>query len=89
MRTIVILLFVSLFFVSCEKGSSSDDPQNSANVKIKGHFTTTKSASADATSATQVVLFNPYGDFSTSPVTNGSFTVNVKKDDPVGLNFYE
>lgn len=41
----------------------------------------------DATSATQVVLFNSSGEFSTSPVTNGSFTVNVKKDDPVGLIF--
>ena len=87
MKTIVILLFAALFIVSCEKGSSSDDPQNSENVKIKGHFATTKSAAVDATSATQVVLFNSSGDFSTSPITNGSFTVNVKKDDPVGLIF--
>jgi hypothetical protein len=86
MRTVVIMVIVSLFIVSCEKGGS-EDPKNSAEVKIKGHFATTKSASLDPTSATQVVLFNTSGDYSTSPVTNGSFAVNVKKDDPVGLIF--
>jgi hypothetical protein len=86
MKTFVCLLFVALFIVSCEKGRS-DDPQNSENVKIKGHFATTKSATVDATSATLVVLFNSSGDFTTSPVTNGLFTVDVRKVDPVGLIF--
>ncbi len=88
MKTIAIVLIVSMFIVSCEKGGGGDDePQNSANVKIKGHFTTAKSASLDASSATQVVLFNSSGEFVSSPVSNGSFTVNVRKDDPVGLIF--
>jgi hypothetical protein len=82
MKTTLIFLVVSLLIVSCKKGDEGG--QSYSQVKLKGHFGL---KSADPAAATQVILFNVDGHYSVSSITDGSFSVQVNKDQPVGLIF--
>jgi hypothetical protein len=82
MRAILILIVVSTLLASCNKGDEGS--QSYSKVNVKGHFGL---RSADVSAATQVVMFNIDGNYSTSPITGGSFSIQINKDQPVGLIF--
>lgn len=82
MRAILIIIVVSTLLASCNKGDEGS--QSYSKVNVKGHFGL---RSADVSAATQVVMFNIDGNYSTSPITGGSFSIQINKDQPVGLIF--
>ena len=71
---------------SCKK---NNEVPKSTRVTLKGHFSSTKSSVSenDPSTATKVVVFDNASNFSVSNIIDKSFSVQVNKENPVGLIF--
>jgi len=85
MKMCIVVLIALVIFSGCEKGD--DENQKTDQVKITGKLMTTKSAQLDLQSPTKVMLFNVSGEHTLADITNGTFSIQVNKDEPVGLIF--
>jgi hypothetical protein len=86
MKVLIAVLIVFAILTGCEKDNGGGN-ENTTRVKITGKLPTTKSAGLDAQSATKVLLFNVSGEHTVSDISNGTFSIQVNKDEPVGLIF--
>ncbi|MBA4408597.1 MAG: hypothetical protein Q8S54_05775 [Bacteroidota bacterium] len=85
MKMLIAVLIALVIFAGCEKGDNEN--QKTDQVKITGKLSITKSARIDLKSATKVMLFNLSGEHTLADITNGTFSIQVNKDQPVGLIF--
>ena len=85
MRIIVAALLALVVFAGCKKGEETNPKTN--QIKLTGKLPTNKSASLDVKTATKVLLFNVSGEHTLADIANGTFTVQLNKDEPVGLIF--
>lgn len=85
MKLFIAVFIVFVLLLGCEKDNGGN--QSTTSVKITGKLPTTKSAGFDAKSATKVLLFNISGKPTLADINNGTFSIQVNKDQPVGLIF--
>lgn len=85
MKPLFAVLLALILFTGCQKDDGGNP--SSDRVKITGKIATTKSAIVDASEATKVLLFDTGGEITTSDIVDGAFTVQVNKDEPVGIIF--
>ena len=86
MKQLVGLMIAMAIFAGCQKddigGSSS-----TTRVNIVGKLPVTRSATINGELATKVLLFDTSGEITVSDIIDGTFQVQVNKDEPVGLIF--
>lgn len=81
-----LMMVMMIIFTGCSK-DDSDDAAKTNRVKITGKLPAPRSATIDGKVATKVLLFDTSGEFTVTDIINGTFTVQVNKDEPVGLIF--
>ncbi len=81
-----LMIALIIIFAGCSK-EDSDNASKTNRVKITGKLPVTRSATIDGKEATKVLLFNTSGEITVTNIIDGTFTVQVNKDEPVGLIF--
>jgi len=83
-KFILFFLIIYIFLLSCSK---KDDNDNKL-ITLKGQFPTIKNANISSIdSATRVLVFNLNNEYTISEIINGSFSIQINRENPVGLIF--